>query len=379
MKHFPLKTTLICLIVVPVIYSLVLQNVQSALSQRYLNKIQNIMISDATPLLEGREVIETRIASNVSRFLQTDVLSQWAKLELSIFIMGADGEVLYPVFEKQKRDQMKPDEIARRNFVILSQGIQPKVEVYLPHGSRLANLILVFFLALSVVVFLLVYRRASHNALKESQANTNIIQNLQEEDRVVRERLKELQGEKKSLTDQVKDLRGRYKKDQDRARINETEMFDEIVNLEEELESVREKELANEAEIEELKSRIEKYEKRKSPKAKRNAYDLVSKRFASLYKQIKFNRRAVSGFINLTEDMQIKAEELILQLDREPDKVIIKRKVFSGKKHRGNVLEVIFGYNGRLYFRNPEGNLVEVLVIGTKNSQGRDMDYLHKL
>ena len=56
----------------------------------------------------------------------------------------------------------------------------------------------------------------------------------------------------------------------------------------------------------------------------------------------------------------------------------MKRKVFNGKNGEP-VLETIFGHKGRLYFRNGNGNTIEILAIGTKNSQCKDMEYLRNL
>lgn len=82
--------------------------------------------------------------------------------------------------------------------------------------------------------------------------------------------------------------------------------------------------------------------------------------------------------MNLSEDQQIKAEETIHQLDRDPGTVIVKRKVFSGKKHKATCFEVLFAYNGRIYFMN-HPNKTQVVIIGTKHTQTRDMEYLHNL
>ena len=87
--------------------------------------------------------------------------------------------------------------------------------------------------------------------------------------------------------------------------------------------------------------------------------------------------RAIEGFVELTEEMKIKAEEMVHQLNDDPKMVQIKRKVF-GKKNRETVFEVIFAYKGRLYFRNISGNRVEVLVIGTKLTQNKDLAFLDK-
>ena len=134
-----------------------------------------------------------------------------------------------------------------------------------------------------------------------------------------------------------------------------------------------------EEEINELKSTISNYERRKSSKSKRNEFDFTLKRFGVLYKNIKMNRKAIAGLLNLNEDQQIKAEECILLLDHKPEKITIKRKVFSGKKHKTTCLEVLFAYNGRLYFKQKEKNEKEILVVGTKNTQAKDMGILHNL
>jgi len=80
----------------------------------------------------------------------------------------------------------------------------------------------------------------------------------------------------------------------------------------------------------------------------------------------------------LSEELKMKAEEVIHQLNEDPGLVRIKRKVFGGKGHQ-TVLEVLFGYKGRLYFRNTKDKRIEVLTIGTKNTQARELEFLAKL
>ena len=102
------------------------------------------------------------------------------------------------------------------------------------------------------------------------------------------------------------------------------------------------------------------------------------KRFKTLYKNLAFHERAIDGFRDFEEDMKLKCEEVIHLLNSEPDKVIIKRKVF-GKKNRETVFEVIFSYNGRLYFRKLKDGSIEVLAVGTKNTQDRELEFLDRL
>ncbi len=42
-------------------------------------------------------------------------------------------------------------------------------------------------------------------------------------------------------------------------------------------------------------------------------------------------------------------------------------------------MEVLFAHKGRLYFRKTKDDKVEILVIGTKNSQVKDLEFLDKL
>ncbi|MFW5989285.1 MAG: hypothetical protein ACOCPQ_03530, partial [Desulfosudaceae bacterium] len=93
---------------------------------------------------------------------------------------------------------------------------------------------------------------------------------------------------------------------------------------------------------------------------------------------VALHERALDNFFDLTDDMRIKAEEVIKQLDTDTALVDIKRKV-DLKKGREKVFEIIFSYNGRLYFRNRNDGRVEVLTIGTKNSQSRDLSFLNNL
>ena len=71
-------------------------------------------------------------------------------------------------------------------------------------------------------------------------------------------------------------------------------------------------------------------------------------------------------------------EEIIHQLNEDSNQVIIKRKVFN-KKSREVSFEVRFAYKGRLYFCKEKNGRIKLLVIGTKNTQSKDLEFLDKL
>ncbi|MBT4876667.1 MAG: hypothetical protein HON48_15835 [Desulfobacula sp.] len=177
----------------------------------------------------------------------------------------------------------------------------------------------------------------------------------------------------------IKSLKVGFKEDKKKLKINEEKMFDEMVSLEAQLNSFNELKYENDKKINKLKTKIKKYERRKSSNNKRKEFDFIVKHFAVLYKNIEMNRKAISGYLSLNDDQKIKVEECVLLLDQNSDGSIIKRKVFSGKKHKTPCFEILFAYSGRLYFKKNENNKIEVLIIGTKNTQVKDMEFLHSL
>ena len=107
------------------------------------------------------------------------------------------------------------------------------------------------------------------------------------------------------------------------------------------------------------------------------AADGLRKRMETLYKNTTFSGRALAGLTELPEPMQIKAEEVIHQLNAHADDVPIKRKLFRSKG-KATVFEIVFAHKGRLYFRRNKARRVDILAVGTKNTQERDLAYLDR-
>ncbi|MCP4764336.1 MAG: hypothetical protein GY870_21360, partial [archaeon] len=326
------------------------------------------------------------IAENIDTYLNEDKMVRYLGLDVKIFVTTKQGKVIYPIFINADvfvdtlRENNEFRQIAKQNFEILNSGLKVNsVEINLNHGTRTANLILFFYLGIAILILVSSYKKASFKAKHDAQIKKDLIDNLQKEERIQQQILEDMKKERQGLFENIKSLNAKYQKDKKKLKINEEELFDEIISLEEQLNSFIELKQKKEEEINELKSKIENYERRKSSKNRRNEFDFIFRRFAALYKNIQINRKAVTGLLSLSEEQQIKAEECIFQLDRDQNKVTIKRKVFSGKKHKTACLEVLFAYNGRLYFRKNENNNIEILTIGTKNTQTKDMKFLHSL
>ena len=191
-------------------------------------------------------------------------------------------------------------------------------------------------------------------------------------------RLVTLEEERKHLSSKIEQIRSDLNDEKKRASLNEDEMINEIVALEEKLEKNVEISTYQHKEIELLQEKLAHYEKQAEAKKRQRGEHHIHKRFKALYKNIDINERAVNGFADLTEDMRIKAEEIIHLLNDDPSQITIKRKVFN-RKSSLTFFEVRFAYKGRLYFHRKKDSRVYIVVIGTKNTQGKDLEYLDKL
>ena len=385
MKFFPLKTAMACLLLAPLLYVGSIGWVEKYFRSSYQHKIENIFIGDTQKLLEGRAEIETQIAENIHTFFSADKTIRMFKLKLDVRILADNGRYVYPTYidldALLDRSDTTGDDAAtaKRNFEILNQGLNVKVNIDLGHGSTVANILLFICFSVFAAIFLVYYRIGSVRLAREQQKEQETIESLQQEELNLKLMLDSLEKERQGLFENIKSLNAKYQEDKEKLKTNEEELFNEIVSLDEQLNSVTELKKQKDDEISELKSKLRKYERRKSSKNKRNEFDFIQKRFNVLYKNVTMNRKALAGLMDLNEDQQIKAEEQISLLNINPDKVIVKRKVFIGKKNKTTCLEVLFAYNGRLYFRKTEGTMIDVVVIGTKNTQAKDMEFLHSL
>jgi hypothetical protein len=384
MKFFPLKIAIVCLVLTPFLYIITLNVSQTYLDTYYLQNLQNIIIGDSKPLLNGTIHIEEQIANNIHDYLKQDFMVQHAGLEITIQVTTRPGKIIYPLYNSMDfltteiHRELDSEAIANKNFEILNNELAVNVQINLSHGSKIANLILFLYSALSLLIFSIFYKRGSLKAIRNRQSEKDFINELKNKDQSQQQILQGMKHERQELFKNIEVLNTRYQTNKEKTKINEEEMFEEILSLEEQLNTFIKLKKNRENEINELKSTLEKYERRKGAKSRRNEFDFLSRLFSVLYKNIVINRKALNGLLNLTEDQQIKAEETIQQLDHTPENVIIKRKVFSGKKHKTTCLEVLFAYNGRLYFRQQD-NRIEVVVIGTKNTQSKDMEFIHSL
>ena len=376
MKYLPFRILVICLLLPPILYILTIQSVEKYLHNKYLRELENTYLGNGQALLEGREDIKDAVPLNINKFLASKSLFAWG-VETKIFVVTKGGKLLYPSgYEEEDTSRIpNPLDIASENFKLMNEGIDVDLDLKVEHVRGLSNSILSFYLLASIGLFYHFYRRSIKKEFAEEQEIKQKLAGLEMTGENYKQELSSLNSEKESLISEYESLISALEKEKENASSNEEGMIDEIVALEEKIAENIASQEEQQNEIQLLKEELSGYEKGKT---KVKASESVKKRFSAIYKNLTFLDKAIDGFTNLTENLKIKAEEVIHLLDRDPSLVTVKRKVF-GKKGRETVFEVVFAYKGRLYYRRLKDGKIEIVTIGTKNVQDKDLEFLNKL
>ncbi len=392
MKFLSLRILILCILLPPVLYIFSVQSIERHLKGRYANEIEDFYLEDTRPLFEGSIRLTDAINNNINRYIQSKALIALG-VKVAITVTSKQNTILYPAVVDAKEASLLPNDamkIASDNYKLMNEGLVVNVDLVLEHNTLLTNAILGFFIFASILVLSFYYWTGVKKAGQEEMEKNSELFRLKEVEINHADNLKALMKDKKNLISEIKKIKKQLKKEtikasknEDemiKASKNEDEMIKEIVALEEKVHNKINFLNERQEEIDALKEKIKLFEKeaRKESKQKTKVYNSVRKRLKTLYKNISIDKRAIIGFLDLTEDMKIKSEEIIHKLNENPKLVPIKRKVFS-KKGRATVQEVIFAYNGRLYFRATKNSRIEILTIGTKNTQAKDLEYLDSI
>jgi hypothetical protein len=366
----------------PILYIFSLQSIEGHLNKRYAKEIGDIYTGDTRPLFDGSERLKDAINNNIDRYLQSKaILSLGVKAKVTV--ATKQNTILYPaVFNDEEGDILPsaPIQVAADNYNLMNEGLVVNVDLILEHNTLLSNTILAFYICMSVLVLFLYYRTGIKKAREEDTEKETEIARLLEFEKNHTSKLKDLIKVKQKLIAEIIKIKKKLVHERIRASKNEDDLIKEIVALEENIDENIALQHEKQEEINALKEKIKLFEKerQKENKQKTNSFNTVRKRFKTLYKNISVNKRALNGFFDLTDDMKIKGEEIIHKLNEDPSFVLVKRKVF-GKKGRATVQEVIFAYKGRLYFRKTKDGKIEILTIGTKNTQAKDLEFLDNI
>ena len=382
MKFFSFKIFILCILLPPILYIVSVLSIESHLRKHYTEEIKEISTGDTRPLFNGSVRLKDAINRNINGYLQSKTMIPFG-VKVNVAVTTQQNTILYPAFFDEVEDSIlapTPMKIAAENYNLLQEGIVIKVDLTLEHNTLLSNTILAFYILISVLVLYFYYKAGIKKAKQEDTEKSKKITRLLNLEKNQTKNLKALEKIKQKLTSEISDMKKRLEKERVKAIKNEEEMIKEILALEEKFNKNLTLQNTKQEEIETLIEKIKRFEKanRKDSSQKAKGLNSVRKRFKTLYKNVSINEKAINGFMDLTDDMKIKGEEIIHKLNEDPKYVNVKRKVF-GKKGRITIQEVIFAYKGRLYFRNTKGSRIEILTIGTKNTQTKDLEFLDNL
>jgi hypothetical protein len=382
MRHLPFKVLILCVLLPPMVYVFSIQFLEKTIQAHYARVLAATYIGDTRPLFDGSIRLEDAISQHVEAFLGSGHSRLWG-LRVTVTVKTHDGIYLYPeAYAEPGTDLGGMDNIAvaRENFRLLNEGLIPTVSVQIKNSGLISILILSTCVISALLILFWFYRRGLKISREEDRARQAMIEGLAGERHESLKKLERLEAQRADLSRNIDAMKKQLAAERQEASAAEDEMIDELVALEDRIsEGITLRDLQQQ-EIEDLKKQIQQFEKENEAKNRQlsKEVDAVRKRFNTLYKNLAIHDRAIEGFVELTEEMKIKAEEVVHQLNADLKLVQIKRKVF-GKKNRQTVFEVIFAYKGRLYFRNTTGNRSEIVIIGTKLTQNKDLAFLDKL
>lgn len=367
MRTIPFHILILSILLPPMLYLVTVSGLESYFQKKCEREITNIYLSDMNDILSGLVDIRTAIHASISEYLDPLLFIKTGG-QLEIDVTTRQGSLLYPAtYQDSLFDNLAvdPPKTAEKNFALLNEGISLQVSVKIPHYSLLAVSLMLFYVLMFSGGLYGYYLKVSARVRRDEREKTAELQRLQDAERKRLEEIDALSVERDVLQAEYEDLKTAFQKEISQAEKTEEDLFEEIASLEDKLK-----------EIDNLKEKISELEKTRSQisRQKDKTAEKLGRRFKVLYKNIEMTDRALAGLMDLPEDQGLKAEEIIHQLNNDASLVPVKRKVFSKK---GNItcFEVVFAYNGRLYFRRQD-NRVEILAVGTKNTQARDLAFL---
>jgi len=370
MKFLSFKILVLYILLPPILYVFSLESLQYYLKNKYEREIRKATSCD-TCMFDGGLRLKDAIPKKIDSYLKSKVLLSWG-LKADVEVRTEKGLILYPeAFGNTDIRESMPDHIkvAAENYELISQGIIVSVDVIADHNKPLSNGILAVYILIFSGLLYFYYRAGVRKAESEEEHKNKEIERLTEHE-------KALAYEKEKLAAEFSQMKGILETEKLKASKSEDQLIDEIVSLEKKMNENLALQNEQKDEIESLKEQIRLYEKSKIQSKK--DFNVAHKRFRNLYKNLIFHDRALAGFSDLPDELKIKGEEVIHQLNDDPDLVAIKRKVFTKKGHQ-SVLEVVFAYKGRLYFSKTKENRIEILMIGDKNSQNKDLEFINNL
>lgn len=382
MRNFPFRLLFICIFAPPICYIFTLQALEIYLQKRVASEINRVIITDQEALFEGRYTVKEEINRNLGEYLLSHSIRYKLGIGTEILVKTKDDRILYPSNLKKDIYDSPGDssdsvmnymDVAAENYRILNNLIV-STDITIRHNCWLSNSILLFYILLALFVIQFFVRKNIRETETHEDELRDYIDNLTEKLKETESGLSEIRHKENNYLEKIDGLN----KERESLTTDIDGLLEEMETLEKGLTTQRDLRVKRESELTDLKNEINDLRERiQNPKKKIKMTDATRKRFRVLYKNLDFSEKAIEGFLALSDEFQLKAEEVIHRLNEDRTLVSVKRKVF-GKGGKMNVLEADFAYSGRIYYHADSQSKTRVMGIGTKNTQDQDISYLER-
>lgn len=380
MPRFRLSIVLLCVVLPPLLYVSGMQLVEQYAENQIKAGLLKTYLGDGKQLFEGSATLRETARHNIDQYLERCRWLKWGG-KATVTVKTKHNTLIYPFIPYENdsnTDRVRsPLEIASENYSLMQEELELTLVFNFRPNTLVPNAIIAVSIALSLGVMLAYYIRWNTQYQRESALRSAEIERLRMSEDDYNRQLNSLEGEIERMTMDICRMKNDLDKEKEQAESSAQEMLEEMIALEEDIAGKEAQYAQQKQTMAELQAKLHRLEqpRPKEKGARRKPIDMARKRLVTLYKNIDIHERAITGYMELSEDLKLKCEEMLVQINENATSVDVKRKVF-GRKGQISVLEVVFGYKGRLYYIPKGESRSELLVVGTKNSQKKDLEYL---
>jgi len=339
-----------------------------------------------------------------SRLIDSVDSSDWVRfwgVKVDVAVLARDNATwLYFNHQAQPLHYPKREpKIMREIHAKLLPGVAT-VETSIGHNTRLSNSILLVYATLLFTGLYVYTRRVARlqNAVldeaRESRDRAAInARNIEREIESVRERLREVEPAKQEHREEVARLQSEQRDLQAKLNVlakRERELRGSAeraavlekdgLALEELLEEATNDLNSRNARIRELETSLKRVRKDAGAAGgKSKEIESLTKRLGTLYPNLEIDERAISDMIDLEDETtRLRFEASIKRLCEEADNLIVRRKVGGLPPHL-SIYELGFAGKRRIYYSRAANGRFRIHLIGAKNTQRTDLDYLARI
>jgi uncharacterized protein YjiS (DUF1127 family) len=379
---------------------MVLYIVSVEAAETVLDSYFRMEVREATRVSPVDGPIVSQIQNRVSNLVRHSFWTRIAGVRVNVTVIGADGQT--PLYVGGGSVVPPPPaaslDAAMREALRLLPAISD-VFVSVPHGSVLSTSIFVVYGAVLLQGLFLYNRRVARRsqalfdaAVAARDASSERVRAIEKElsavrrhlgevepaDRAQADEIRELERERETLRRKLHELAGREAQLRTHAA-RATELEQERQALEELLDEALEDVGHKEGEIAALQNRLKVAAKKEPSGGRSRETERLARRLRTLYKGLEIDDRAISDLVALRDDtMKLRAEEALKRLSDDPDTAAVRRKVGGLPPHL-SIFELGFAGKGRIYYTRGKSRRFRILLVGAKNTQPTDLEYLSRL